>query len=240
MYIQKILTAEISGLEVACFSSMNEAVEYAFSSGKGKIAVAINPEKIMSARRNGKIYEVLKNADIRYLDGIGTVKVAERKLNTKLSRVPGCELWQKIMEVAGERRNSVYLLGAKKEIVSQTKNMLTEQYHVNIVGCNDGYFDDDEMMIQELLMLQPDILSVAMGSPRQEIFMEKCRQAGLRSFMMGVGGTYNVYTGNVKRAPKVWCELNLEWLYRLIIEPSRFFRQVELIKFIYLSLSNKI
>ncbi|MEH6595062.1 MAG: WecB/TagA/CpsF family glycosyltransferase [Colwellia polaris] len=235
MNITKILN-----IPVQCFNNMEEAVDYILTNGSGKIAVAINPEKILSALKSSKIKDVILSADIRYLDGIGTVKVAQSKLNKKLARIPGCELWQALMKEAGIQGKSVFLLGAEKTVVNNTKLKLEEKYGTNVLGTNDGFFHDDNLMISNILRLQPDILTVAMGSPRQEEFMNKCKAAGVTSFMMGVGGTYNVFTGNVKRAPKIWCDLGLEWLYRLILEPSRIKRQIKLLYFVWLFIRRKL
>jgi UDP-N-acetyl-D-mannosaminouronate:lipid I N-acetyl-D-mannosaminouronosyltransferase len=87
---------------------------------------------------------------------------------------------------------------------------------------------------------QPDILTVALGSPKQEQFMSKCKARGVTAFMMGVGGTYNVFTGSVKRAPKFWCDLGLEWFYRLLLEPTRIKRQTRLLKFLWLFMAKKL
>ncbi|MDF4591085.1 WecB/TagA/CpsF family glycosyltransferase [Vibrio parahaemolyticus] len=230
----------ISNIAVNCFSGMNEAVDYILNSGKSKTAVAINPEKILSAMRCSKTREALDKADIRYLDGIGAVKVAERKLSMKLDRIPGCELWEELMKASSQEQKSVFLLGASLDVVTQTSSKLKNEFDVNIVGFADGYFQDDDVMIKKILSLTPDIVTVAMGSPRQEIFMQKCRDAGIDAFMMGVGGTYNVFVGAADRAPKAWCNLNLEWLYRLLKEPSRIFRQVRLLKFLWLAITRKI
>ncbi|OOI01032.1 lipopolysaccharide N-acetylmannosaminouronosyltransferase [Vibrio parahaemolyticus] len=231
---------DISGIVVSCFENMNEAVKYILDNGKGKTAVAINPEKILSAMRCSKTREALDKADIRYLDGIGAVKVAERKLSMKLDRIPGCELWEELMKASSQEQKSVFLLGASLDVVTQTSSKLKNEFDVNIVGFADGYFQDDDVMIKKILSLTPDIVTVAMGSPRQEIFMQKCRDAGIDAFMMGVGGTYNVFVGAADRAPKAWCNLNLEWLYRLLKEPSRIFRQVRLLKFLWLAITRKI
>ena len=231
---------DISGIVVSCFENMNEAVKYILDNGKGKTAVAINPEKILSAMRCSKTREALDKADIRYLDGIGAVKVAERKLSMKLDRIPGCELWEELMKASSQEQKSVFLLGASLDVVTQTSSKLKNEFDVNIVGFADGYFQDDDVMIKKILSLTPDIVTVAMGSPRQEIFIQKCRDAGVDAFMMGVGGTYNVFVGAVERAPKSWCKVNLEWLYRLIKEPSRIFRQVRLLKFLWLAITRKI
>lgn len=231
---------KISNIPVHCFNSMDEAVGYILSTGSGKIAVAINPEKILTAIQSPQIRDVILAADIRYLDGIGAVKVAQKKLNQKLARIPGCELWQELMKEAGLQNKSVFLLGADNSVVQHTKKKLELEYDVNIIAAKDGFFANDEDMITEILKCRPDILSVAMGSPRQEEFMKKCKDQGVTSFMMGVGGTYNVYTGKVKRAPQFWCNIGLEWLYRLLSEPTRIKRQFKLLRFVWLFLIKKL
>ncbi|MCL1040924.1 WecB/TagA/CpsF family glycosyltransferase [Shewanella marisflavi] len=230
----------IAGLPIDCFKSMEQIVNYIFEDGKGKTAVAINPEKILASLEDINVRNAILDSDIRYLDGIGAVKLAESKSNMKLVRIPGCELWERLMEVAGSRQASVFLLGSSLDVVVETKKKLESQYNVNVVGFNDGYFKDDTLIIKKLLLLQPDIITVAMGSPRQELFMKLCRDAGVNSFMMGVGGTYNVFVGSVRRAPKVFCDLHLEWFYRLISEPSRIFRQLRLLKFVKLAILRKL
>lgn len=231
---------EIANIPVHCFNNMDETVDYILTNGSGKIAVAINPEKILTALQSSKIREVILSADIRYLDGIGAVKVAQSKLNKKLARIPGCELWQALMKEAGIQNKSVFLLGADKNVVNNTKQKLEKEYSTNVIASRDGFFTDDDLMIAEILEYQPDILTVAMGSPRQENFMSKCKAKGVKSFMMGVGGTYNVYTGSVKRAPKIWCDLGLEWFYRLLLEPARIKRQIKLLKFVWLFIKKKL
>lgn len=235
-----MLKTKISSIPVDCFQTIDEAVRYIFSHGQGKIAVAINPEKVLASRDSNTVKKALLGADIRYLDGIGAVKVAEKKVKKKLNRIPGCELWEAIMKASVEDKRSVFLLGAQSDIVLQTKLKLQNQYGVNVIGIADGFFDDDDDMIDKLLSIQPDILTVAMGSPKQELFMSKCRAAGLNSFMMGVGGTYNVYVGSAKRAPAIWCNSGLEWLYRLLKEPSRIIRQIKLFRFIWLAFNKKL
>lgn len=230
----------IAGLPIDCFKSMEQITNYIFQHGAGKTAVAINPEKILASLEDINVKKAILNSDIRYLDGIGAVKVAESKLGIKLVRIPGCELWESLMEEAGRRQSSVFLIGSTSDVVVKTKCKLELQYSVNVVGFSDGYFKDDKLVIKNLLRLQPDIITVAMGSPRQEIFMKLCREAGVNSFMMGVGGTYNVFVGSVKRAPKIFCDLHLEWFYRLISEPSRIFRQLRLLKFVRLAILRKL
>jgi len=231
---------EISNIPVHCFVNMDEAVEHILTNGSGQVAVAINPEKILAAIKSPEIREIILAADVRYLDGIGAVKVAQGKLNKKLARIPGCELWEALMREAGIKNKTVFLLGADKNVVMKTKQELEQRYNTNVIGYHDGFFNNDDLMIAEILKKQPDILTVAMGSPRQEQFMNKCKAQGVSSFMMGVGGSYNVFIGSVKRAPKLWCDLGLEWLYRLILEPTRIKRQFKLLEFMWLFFRNKL
>ena len=184
---------EISNIPIHCFVNIDEAVNYILTNGSGKVAVAINPEKILAALQSPENKKIILSADIRYLDGIGTVKVAQSKLNKKLARIPGCELWQALMKEASIQRRTVFLLGADKNVVMNTKQKLENEYNTNVIGAQDGFFTDDDLMIAKILECQPDILTVAMGSPRQEQFISKCKAKGVTSFMMGVGGTYNVY-----------------------------------------------
>ncbi|CAH7019407.1 UDP-N-acetyl-D-mannosaminuronic acid transferase [Vibrio chagasii] len=232
----------INNLEINCYTSVDDASNYIIENNldDANIAIAINPEKILSSLENKAILSTLEAADIRYLDGIGTVKVAEKRIGKKLSRIPGCELWESLMSKAGKSNIPVYILGANKTVVSKTVTKLKNDYSVNIVGYHDGFFENDDDLIKSILSTKPRILTVALGSPRQEVFMKRCKELGADFFMMGVGGTYNVYTGEVKRAPKIWCNLNLEWLYRLLKEPSRIKRQIKLLNFIKLYFLNKI
>lgn len=219
---------------------MSSAVDDIIMNGCGKTAVAINPEKIIKSRESQEVFETLLSADILYLDGIGAVKVAEQKLQTKLSRIPGCELWEQLMIASSYNNKSVFLVGAEEQVVSKTKSLLEDRYNVNVVGYANGFFENENHLINEILDIKPDIVSVALGSPKQELFMQKCRDAGVESFMMGVGGTYNVFTGSVNRAPDIFCKFGLEWAYRLLKEPSRVFRQTSLLKFIFLAFRKKL
>jgi len=240
--MKNIDVAEVSGLAVQLYPSMNSAVEDIMQNhiGTACSAVAINPEKIILSRENAEVKQVLENNEIRYADGIGVVKYISYKTKKKISRIPGCELWEQLMKVAGKRNIPVYLVGGKNETVSHTVEKLKENYSTPIVGYQDGFFSEEDEVINDILLSKAQIVSVALGSPKQELFIGKCKQAGIQAFFMGVGGTYDVFTGNVKRAPKVFCNIGLEWFYRLISQPTRIFRQRNLIKFFLLACSNKL
>jgi UDP-N-acetyl-D-mannosaminouronate:lipid I N-acetyl-D-mannosaminouronosyltransferase len=240
--MDQIELAKVNGLEVKLYTSINHATADIINNylDKASSAVAINPEKVILSKESSLIKNVLENNEVRYADGIGVVKYLSYKTNRKISRIPGCELWEQLMKEAGIRKLPVYLIGAKSETLNQVIVKLKESYSTPIVGFHDGYFSNEDKLINDILLSKAKIVSVALGSPKQELFIGKCKQAGVKAFFMGVGGTYDVFTGNVKRAPKIFCDLGLEWFYRLISQPSRIVRQRNLIKFFWLALTNKL
>jgi UDP-N-acetyl-D-mannosaminouronate:lipid I N-acetyl-D-mannosaminouronosyltransferase len=148
--------------------------------------------------------------------------------------VAGADLWEALMARAGADGTPVFLIGGKPEILAQTEQKLRAQWQVNIVGSQNGYFNADEQqaLFTRIRDSGAKIVTVAMGSPRQEILMRDCRQVYPDALYMGVGGTYDVFTGHVKRAPKAWQNLGLEWLYRLLSQPSRIRRQLRLLRYL--------
>jgi UDP-N-acetyl-D-mannosaminouronate:lipid I N-acetyl-D-mannosaminouronosyltransferase len=240
--MNRIKTEEIDGLAIKLYQSIDAAVEDVFCHymDSDYSAVAINPEKIMLAKNDETIRNILVNNEIRYPDGIGVVKFLSYKSKIDITRIPGCELWEAIMQEAGKRATPVYLVGSKPATLKNTVNKLQDMYSVNIAGYHDGYFSDEKLLINDILNSKAKIVTVALGSPKQEIFISECRAAGINAFFMGVGGTYDVFTGNVKRAPKFFCDLGLEWFYRLISQPTRIYRQRNLFKFLVLACSKKL
>lgn len=240
---------DVAGLHVGAFDSTRRIVEYIYDnyisrtmSQVGSNAIAVNPEKVISSMEDKDVKRRLKKATILYPDGIGVVKVMERKCKQPVSRIPGCELWEALMVEAGKQHASVFLLGARNEVVKAAALKLSTLYNVNVVGALDGYFEDRDLVIEEIKNSKPAIVAVAMGSPAQEAFIEECLSRGLKSFFMGVGGTFDVFTGKAKRAPQFYLNMNIEWLHRLLTNPSRLrlWRQTKLIKFFYLYLRNKL
>ena len=109
-----------------------------------------------------------------------------------------------------------------------------------VVGAQDGYFKDENALIEQVRQSGAKVVTVAMGSPKQELFIEKAKKVLPEAYFMGVGGTYDVFTGNVQRAPALWCKLNLEWAYRLLSQPSRITRQWNLVEYLWLYLRGKL
>jgi UDP-N-acetyl-D-mannosaminouronate:lipid I N-acetyl-D-mannosaminouronosyltransferase len=178
---------------------------------------------------------LIEHAEFKYPDGISIVRAIRRKYpQSHVSRIAGADLWEGLMERAGREGTPVFLIGGKPEVLAQTEEKLRAKWNVNIVGSQNGYFvpEQREALFERVKSSGAAIVTVAMGSPKQEILMRDCRLVHPDALYMGIGGTYDVFTGHVKRAPKIWQNLGLEWLYRLILQPSRLRRQLKLLKFI--------
>ncbi|WP_426575687.1 lipopolysaccharide N-acetylmannosaminouronosyltransferase [Xenorhabdus stockiae] len=245
MALNDIRKYRIRGLELWGFQGMSHFLDHLFQDGQVKTGtlVAINAEKVLTAEKDKALSTLLDEAEYLYADGISIVRAIRRKYpDAQVSRIAGADLWEALMERAGREGTPVFLVGGKPEILTQTVNKLRKQWNVNIVGSQDGYFIADERnaVFERIRASGAKIVTVAMGSPRQEIFMRDCRKVHSGSLYMGVGGTYDVFTGHVKRAPKVWQNLGLEWLYRLLSQPSRIRRQIKLLRFLGYYYSGKL
>lgn len=234
---QVIPKYDIRGHLLWGFHDITHFLNYLFSDQEVKhgTLVAINAEKVLIAEQDRNLNALLAEAEYLYPDGISIVRAIRRKYpQAKVSRIAGADLWEALMAIAGQKAIPVFLLGGKAEILKQTENKLRTQWQVNIVGSQDGYFKPEqrEILFERIKASGAKIVTVAMGSPRQEIFIRDCQRVYPDALYMGIGGTYDVFTGHVKRAPKLWQQLGLEWLYRLLSQPSRIKRQIKLLRFL--------
>ena len=188
-----------------------------------------NPEIVMAAWENGELMDALTDADLVIPDGIGVVKAA-KILGTPLrERLPGIEIGEAILKYLAESGKSAFLLGAKPGVAELAAEQIKKKYPgINICGTNDGYFKEDAPVVAKINAARPDFLMVCLGAPKQEIWMSRNAPMLDVGLMAGLGGSLDVFAGTVERAPKVWQDLNLEWLYRCIKEPWRFKRIAKL------------
>ncbi|MDF7672986.1 WecB/TagA/CpsF family glycosyltransferase [Lactobacillus sp. ESL0701] len=198
--------------------------------------VTANPEIVMAANENPEFMKIL-NFDADYItpDGIGIVKAA-KMLHTPLKeRVTGYDLFIWLMKLANERNLRVYLIGAKPHVIHAVQEKIARDYSgIQLVGAEDGYFSEDlEVMAYQIERTEPDLVFAALGSPRQEQLLAILRKNLLPALMMGVGGSFDVFSGAVKRAPQFWQQVHLEWFYRLVKNPTRFKRMLVLPKFVH-------
>lgn len=235
----------LRGFSLWGFRDMAQCLDFLFDGGKIRqgTLVAMNAEKVLNAERDPALRALLDEAEYKYADGISMVRAIRRKYpGAEVARVAGADLWEALMQRAGREGTPVFLIGGKPAVLAETEQKLHRQWNVNIVGSQDGYFAPEARgaLFERIRASGAAIVTVAMGSPKQEILMRDCRKVHPEALYMGVGGTYDVFTGHVKRAPKVWQRLGLEWFYRLLCQPSRLRRQLKLLKFVGYYYSGKL
>lgn len=226
----------LNGIAVFPFGSEREIIDYA-DKHKG-ILVAVNAEKTINA--SARLRQIINN-NIGYCDGMGAVKAAQKKGFGKAIRIPGCELWLKI--IAAHPNASFYLIGTTDEIIAETVEKLQDEFSgLNIVGYHNGFLkneDEKSSLINDVATKKPDFVFVAMGSPRQEYFMEVLLQHH-RAVYQGLGGSFDLYTGHFKRAPKLFQRINCEWLWRFVAQPTRITRIGPYLRFAFRLYTNRL
>ena len=224
-----MFSAFVNGVKIYAPTSREELIEYSIK--YQKILVAINAEKILHATDESR--DII-NRNLGYPDGIGAVWALKRKGIKKVVKIPGCELWLNIIK-KHYKAKSFYLVGGKQAVIENTVIKLKSQFEgINICNFRNGYIktETEELaLIEDIKKHKPDIVYVAMGSPKQEKLMERI-QKSYDAVYQGLGGSFDVYMGVVKRAPKWWVKNNLEWTYRLLSQPSRIKRQIHLLRFL--------
>ncbi|MGD8190318.1 WecB/TagA/CpsF family glycosyltransferase [Brevibacillus ginsengisoli] len=203
--------------------------------------VTANPEVVMIANEDQQFRQIVEQAYV-VPDGIGIVYAAKILDYPITERVTGIELLEGLMEQANKHEWKVFLLGASPEVNKRASTELAHKYpNARIVGAIDGYFTPEEeaKIASEVAASQADILFTALGAPKQDVWISKYWDRLQVSLAMGVGGSFDVLAGTVKRAPSIWQKLHLEWLYRLMKQPSRWKRQLAIPRFILAVLQDK-
>lgn len=223
--------------------TISEAVERAetlIAERSAAYVVTPNPEIVMTCWDNPDAMEAVQNADLVLPDGVGVVYGA-KILGTPLKgKLPGIDFATELMRRLAKRGGRVYLLGAKPGIAELAGERMQEQFPGLIVcGTHDGYFQEDAPVIEEINALQPDLLLVCLGAPKQELWMHRNRPLLKVGLMAGLGGSLDVFAGTVKRAPVFFQKLGMEWFYRLLKEPWRFKRMMKLPKFLFACIGKK-
>lgn len=201
-----------------------------FIEDKSCILVAVNAEKVVMAT---DMTRGIINANVGYCDGVGAVKALRQLGNKDVVKIAGCELWLHLIKKYHSTK-SFYLVGGKQNIIDETVAKLKEEFpDINIKGYRNGYLkskEEEQQLIDDIAQKKPDFVFVAMGSPKQELLMGKMQQLHPAVYQ-GLGGSFDVYTGHVKRAPKWWLNHNLEFFYRVLVQPKRIGRQLHYMKY---------
>jgi UDP-N-acetyl-D-mannosaminouronate:lipid I N-acetyl-D-mannosaminouronosyltransferase len=219
----------INNNKINAFKSKDDFLEQI--KDEKKILIAMNAEKIL--KKDERLREIINN-NIGYPDGVGAVMALKQK-GIDAVKIPGSEFW---LDIIGKYQNekSFYLLGSTQEVIDNTVKKLKEDYPaINILGHRDGFLNAEaiEELKVSLQTLKPDVVYVAQGTPRQEFLMDELIKIH-PALYMGLGGSFDIYGGDKKRAPKLFLDFHLEWFYRLLKEPTRVGRQLNLIKFLFL------
>ena len=193
--------------------------------------VTANPEIVMAANENPELMKYIEKSTYVTADGIGVVKAAKILGDELPGRVTGYDTV--IALFAAKKPMKVFLLGAQQETLDKTVENINRDYpHIEIVGAHNGFFDwDNNTIAEDMLAAKPDLILLALGVPRQEKWIANHIDAFEHGVFIGVGGTFDVIAGTAKRAPEIYQKLNIEWLYRIVGQPSRWKRALALPKF---------
>ena len=226
--LEKIMNVPVNAV------SMEQALEIISNTvdKKGKLhVITINAEMIMLSKSNEEFNTILNQAELLIPDGSGVVWALAQQ-GKKVKKLAGIELCQNCIS---QLDKNIFMLGASKEVIEKAHENLKIKFpNSKIVGYHDGYFSDenDQEIINQINSLNTDILLVGLGVPRQEKWIRKNLNKINASVFIGVGGSFDVFSGKIKRAPEIMIKLHLEWFYRLYKEPWRWKRMLVLPKFV--------
>lgn len=215
-------TERLQDLEVDTFG-LKEAVEYGFAN-RGQV-VTLNPEMVMNTKKNETLKNIIKNSELVIPDGVG-IEIGFKILGKKgVSRIAGIVFAKEMIKKYLQNSLPIALIGAKQEVLELACENLKKEFDgLNIVYSQDGYFSDETVIFEQLKTSGAQLVLVALGSPKQEEFIYKIKKEMPNTLFIGVGGSFDVWSNKVERAPEFWQKAGLEWLYRVIKEPSRFKR----------------
>lgn len=209
---------------------------FAFTEAEGcaKAVYTPNSEIIMQGYRSEEICKILNSADLLTADGIGVVYASKILGEPVDGRCAGFDVACSLLEKMGKAGKSVYLFGSKPGVAEKAAENIGLKYPgIKIAGCADGYFDSEKEaeIINDINSVKPDVLFVCLGAPKQEKWIYENKNKLNCKVCMGLGGSLDVFAGTVNRAPEFYQKHGLEWFYRLVKQPGRFFRMLDLPKF---------
>lgn len=232
-----VIPVKVRNVNVYPFRDMGELVDYA--ADKKKLLLSLNAEIIM--RAEGKVADII-NSNIGYADGYGAIMAMCYKGEKTLKRIPGCELWLELIKRYHSLK-TFYLIGSTEDTICTTVKKLKELYSdINIVGYRNGFIkqaSEKDALLADVKEKKPDFVFVAMGFPIQELLMDELCQVHTATYL-NLGGSFDVFTGKVSRAPRWIQNMGMEWLYRFIAHPSRYKRQIVYLQFLCAYYGNRL
>ena len=222
--------------------AVDTVVSYLKGNGKAMIFTP-NPEMVMEARKNKEFMKILNSSTMNVPDGIGIVYGSKFTSNPIRQRVAGYDLMLGVFDKMKDMGKTAYFFGCAPEIADRAKFAIEKRFPgLKIVGTANGYFDNEreKEIIDEINTLKPDLLLVGIGFPKQEKWIyDHIKDLNIKA-AAGVGGSFDGWSGNVQRAPEFFIKHNLEWFYRLVKQPSRFVRMLQLPLFMIVVIRNRI
>lgn len=205
-------------VNITSYDEIIDTISKKIKSNKKYSVVSINLNKIICANESTEIMKIIKSFDCFIPDGISIVRASD-KIN---DRITGIDLFNRICEEHDKIGAKIFLYGAKEEIVTAAKMNLQEKYKgIQIVGYENGYVKNNDDLISKINNSSANIVFIAMGSPKQEKWIYENRAAVNANILIGVGGTFDIVSGKLKRAPNWIRKMGIEWLYRMLKEPKR-------------------
>ncbi|NLK09184.1 MAG: WecB/TagA/CpsF family glycosyltransferase [Firmicutes bacterium] len=231
-------TVNILGTEIHRLSREHllQLIEERYEEGIPTWIVTANAEMAVRAKEEAEVADVLAKADLRLADGAGIVWAAKQMGSNVPERLPGVEIAEELVAWAAVNNLTIYMLGAGPGVAEEAVLELQTRYPgLRIVGYHHGYFDEKQELdiLDDIRKKKPNLLLVALGAPRQEQWIAQHFPSLNTAIAVGVGGSFDVWAGRVKRAPTWMGERGLEWLYRLIKEPRRAKRMLALPRFVW-------
>lgn len=234
-----ILGAKISKHTIESASDL--VVQYIKNGERKKCIFTPNSEILMVAHRDSNFRDILNSADVLLADGIGVVYASKILKNPISERAAGYDTACEALRKMSSFGYSVYLFGAKPGVAEKAADEILKRYPgIKISGCQDGYFDEkkEKEIIEDINQKKPDLLFVCLGAPKQEKWIYEHKYEMDFGVAMGIGGSLDVFAGTVKRAPEFFQKHGIEWLYRLLKQPSRAIRMLDLPRFGFTVIAN--
>ena len=221
------MSIELMGIQIdnnSFIGALDKAFTLISSEDKVSQVITINPEMYAQAENDDEFRSILREAEMVVPDGVG-IKIALKLKGHNVERIPGIDFARTIIDWCAKNEKPIAIVGAKEEVITKAiENLKHETENLNIVYYHNGYFKNDEEIYNQLKEAKPKLVLVALGSPKQEYFIHRAKQILPPCLMIGIGGSLDVWSGEVKRAPKIYQNLGLEWLYRTLSQPERFKR----------------
>ena len=212
----------------------DKIIEFIEQGKKGEYVFTPNSEILMKAYRDKEFCDILNTASLLTADGIGVIYASKIVGNPINDRCAGFDTAMRTIEKMAQRGMKLYLFGSKPGVAEKAGEIISKKYKgINVVGSSDGYFDKEKEkeIISDINEKKPNVLFVCLGAPKQEMWIYENADKLDVNVCLGIGGTIDVIAGEAQRAPEFYIRHNIEWLYRLIKNPSRIGRMMDLPKF---------